>query len=57
MKGNGMSFAAVEIKVIQWAEQRRIIPNSNPETQLLKAMSELGELADATIKKRQRGNY
>jgi len=51
MKGNGMSFAAVEIKVIQWAEQRRIIPNSNPETQLLKAMSELGELADATIKK------
>ena len=46
-----MSYAAVEIKIIQWSESRKIIPNSNPETQLLKAMSELGELADATIKK------
>jgi len=53
MKGNGMSFANVEIKIIQWSEQRKIIPNSTPETQLLKAMSELGELADATIKKDQ----
>lgn len=46
-----MSYADVEIKIIQWAEARRIIPNSSPEIQLLKAMSELGELADATIKK------
>ena len=46
-----MSYAAVEIKIIQWSEARKIIPNSTPETQLLKAMSELGELADATIKK------
>ena len=45
-----MSYANVEIKIIPWAEQRKIIPNSTPETQLLKAMSELGELADATIK-------
>jgi NTP pyrophosphatase (non-canonical NTP hydrolase) len=45
-----MSYAAVEMKIIQWAEQRRIIPNSNPESQLLKAVSEIGELADATIK-------
>jgi len=51
MKGNGMSYAAVEIKIIQWSEARKIIPNSTPEVQLLKAMSELGELADATIKK------
>jgi NTP pyrophosphatase (non-canonical NTP hydrolase) len=51
MKGNGMSYANVEIKIIQWSEARKIIPNSTPETQLLKAMSELGELADATIKK------
>ena len=50
MKGNGMSYAAVEIKIIQWSEARKIIPNSTPETQLLKAMSEIGELADATIK-------
>ena len=46
-----MSYAAVEIKIIQWAEARKIIPNSNPESQLLKAVSEMGELADATIKK------
>jgi NTP pyrophosphatase (non-canonical NTP hydrolase) len=45
-----MSYANVEMKIIQWAEARRIIPNSNPETQLLKAVSEMGELADATIK-------
>ncbi len=48
-----MSYADIEMKVIQWSEARRIIPNSSPETQLLKAMSELGELADATIKKDQ----
>jgi NTP pyrophosphatase (non-canonical NTP hydrolase) len=46
-----MSYAQVEIQIIQWAEARKIIPNSTPDTQLLKAMSELGELADATIKK------
>ncbi len=46
-----MSYANVEIKIIQWAEARKIIPNSTPEVQLLKTMSEMGELADATIKK------
>lgn len=46
-----MSYADVEMKIIQWSEARRIIPNSTPETQLLKAISEMGELADATIKK------
>ena len=46
-----MSYAQIEMKIIQWSEARKIIPNSTPETQLLKAMSELGELADATIKK------
>jgi NTP pyrophosphatase (non-canonical NTP hydrolase) len=50
-----MSYAQVEMKVIQWAEARKIIPNSTPDTQLLKAMSELGELADATIKKDREG--
>ena len=52
-----MSYANVEMKVIKWAEARRIIPNSTPETQLLKAMSELGELADATIKKDKDVNF
>ena len=45
-----MSYADYEMRIIQWAEARKIIPNSTPETQLLKCMSELGELADATIK-------
>ncbi len=48
-----MSFAEIELQIIRWSEARRIIPNSTPEVQLLKAMSELGELADATIKKDQ----
>lgn len=46
-----MSYAQVEMKIIQWSEARKIIPNSTAEVQLLKAMSEMGELADATIKK------
>ena len=48
-----MSYQEVEIKVIQWGEARKIIPNSPPSTQLLKTLSELGELADATIKNDQ----
>ena len=36
--------------VIDWAKARKIIPNAKPHTQLLKAVSELGELADAEIK-------
>lgn len=50
-----MSYADVELHIIRWAEARKIIPNSTPDTQLLKAMSELGELADATIKKDREG--
>ena len=37
-------------KVEQWARDRCIIPNSTPQAQLLKSMSEMGELADATLK-------
>lgn len=44
------SYAVLEDKVVQWAKERQIIPNSNPTSQLMKTMSELGELADATIK-------
>jgi len=44
------SYAEIEMKILQWAEARKIIPNSTPAIQLLKAMSEMGELADATIK-------
>ena len=45
-----MSFTSLEMKVIQWAEARKILPNATSQTQLLKTMSELGELADAMIK-------
>lgn len=50
-----MSYADVEMAIIQWSEARQIIPNSTPATQLLKCMSELGELADATIKNDRAG--
>ena len=44
------TYADMELNIIRWAEARKIIPNSTPSTQLLKAISEMGELADATIK-------
>lgn len=44
------TYAMVEMDIVRWAEARKIVPNSTPETQLLKAISEMGELADATIK-------
>lgn len=42
-----MSWTDLEMKVLRWAEDRRIIPNATPASQLLKAVSEMGELADA----------
>ena len=51
IEGKTMSYEQIEMDVVRWAEARKIIPNSTPEVQLLKAMSEMGELADATIKK------
>ena len=44
------TYASIELDIIRWAEARQIIPNSTPAMQLLKAISEFGELADATIK-------
>jgi phosphoribosyl-ATP pyrophosphohydrolase len=44
------TYADVEMNIIRWAEARKIVPNSTPHMQLLKAISEMGELADATIK-------
>lgn len=41
------TFAELESKVIDWAKARKIIPNATPASQLLKLMSELGELAVA----------
>ena len=45
-----MSYEAVEIEVIRWAEARRIIPNSTSTAQLMKAITEVGELVDAEMK-------
>lgn len=45
-----MTYNELEMKVIRWAEARRIIPNSTPTAQLLKAVAEMGELADAEAK-------
>lgn len=36
--------------VEEWGDARLITKNSTPQAQLLKCMSELGELADATLK-------
>ena len=49
-----MSFEITELEVVRWGEARGIIQNSDSKTQLLKAFSEMGELADA-ITKRDRG--
>lgn len=49
------SFETLEQAVIAWAEARKIIPNSNATAQLMKTMSELGELADATLKRDDEG--
>jgi len=46
-----MSFAKYEIEVVRWLEARKIIPNSTPQAQFLKTVSEVGELADAINKK------
>lgn len=44
------SYRGVETDIIRWAEARRIVPYAKPHTQLLKALSEMGELADAELK-------
>lgn len=41
--------------VVRWGEARGIVQNSDSKTQLLKAVSEMGELADAIIKRDRDG--
>jgi NTP pyrophosphatase (non-canonical NTP hydrolase) len=45
-----VNFYDLQSKVEKWAEDRKIIPNSTPAAQCLKAVSEMGELADAVNK-------
>lgn len=46
-----MTYRIVETEILRWAEARKIIPNSTPTAQYLKAVSEIGELADAINKR------
>jgi uncharacterized protein YabN with tetrapyrrole methylase and pyrophosphatase domain len=41
-----MSYSDIEMKVLQWSEARKIIPNSTPIAQWKKAMEEMDELRD-----------
>lgn len=45
-----MSIEELIVAVEQWAADRRILDHSSAQAQLLKTVSELGELADATLK-------
>jgi len=45
-----VTFEATQMNVIRWSEDRKIIPNAKPHTQLMKAVSEMGELCDAELK-------
>lgn len=46
-----MKWEALISFVEEWADDRGISKHSTPQAQLLKAVSELGELCDAEIKK------
>jgi NTP pyrophosphatase (non-canonical NTP hydrolase) len=45
-----MSYADIEMKIVQWGEARGIVQNSNPMAQALKTQEELNELRDAIAK-------
>lgn len=44
---NRQSYRELELLVIRWAEERRIIPNSTPVAQTRKTLEEAGELLEA----------
>jgi len=46
-EGINMSFADLEMKVIQWGEARGIVQNSTAAAQAIKTQEELDELVDA----------
>ena len=50
-----MSYEQTELQVVMWGEKRGIVQNSDSKTQLLKAFSEMGELADAITKRNRDG--
>lgn len=50
-----MTYEELERNVIAWADARRITMHSTANSQLMKTVSELGELADATLKRDKDG--
>lgn len=50
-----MSYAEYEMKVLQWAEARKIVPNATPQAQLNKCLEELAELFKAESQKNMDG--
>ena len=42
-----MSYAQIEMQVIQWGEARQIVQHSTPYAQALKTLEEVQELLDA----------
>lgn len=50
-----MSYAEYEMKVLQWAEARKIVPNATPQAQLNKCLEELTELFKAESQKNMDG--
>ena len=45
-----MTFESLQHLVLKWSHDRRIIEHSTSTAQLLKAVAEMGELADAQAK-------
>jgi NTP pyrophosphatase (non-canonical NTP hydrolase) len=41
------TYEELELSIIKWANDRKIIQNGTANSQLLKAVAEMGELADA----------
>jgi NTP pyrophosphatase (non-canonical NTP hydrolase) len=41
------SFSELELEVLRWSEARKIVPNSTPFAQSIKAVEEINELVDA----------
>lgn len=53
MMQNPQQFELTASKVVQWAHDRNLVRGSDPKSQLLKTMAELGELADGINKQRE----
>lgn len=45
------TYRNLEMKVIRWSVDRKIIPHARPVSQLMKLVSEVGELCDAEGKR------